>query len=550
MELPMAWAVGHGDFTKYLSVRICVFMEHETGARGAPGGGRASPVNCLIVVLLVLYAVWVGLHVRAYGFGPDPSGYLNNARLLSKGMARAAQGTVPGLDIDKMQEGTFTPLAFRALDKRQMVTIYSPGLPLAVVFFAQLTGWAAAPHVTMFAMAMLGLLLTGWLAREMGLPGTWAWFAVLLLAAGPLFTQMSLILMSDVPALAAVTFAVICAWKSRERPGWALAAGVAVAYSVYVRPANVIVMAPVCVSLGLAWRRWALLALGGLPGGVLWCLYNHAANGHFLETGYGNTPHGFFDPHVIGATWIYYFCWLPILLTPAGVLALGLPWMVRSQGRRAIMLMAWILTFLCFYSVDIYTRLSWAALRFVLPAFPACLVGALMVAHAWAQSAPGRKFNGFFARYRSAGQILLVLLVVIYWKLCIHRLMPEKIAQYHTIFPVAAQWADDHLPADAVVIGSNMTGTLYYYTPFTIADTDSIGAEQWTEIVRACAVAHRPVYAAIMYPFDIPLPDRDKLPPREWEKLAENFLNERCPGKWEEAGVSREVGFWRLVTPE
>ena len=58
-----------------------------------------------------------------------------------------------------------------------------------------------------------------------GLPGPWSLLGSAVLAASPLYLFTSLWALSDVPATAWATAAVIAALEGRERPGWALVSG-------------------------------------------------------------------------------------------------------------------------------------------------------------------------------------------------------------------------------------------------------------------------------------------------------------------------------------
>ena len=90
------------------------------------------------------------------------------------------------------------------------------------------------------------------------------------------------------PALVWATAAVLCAWKSRERAGLALLAGVALAIAVLVRPTNLLALLPMGLAMGPSLRRWLLLILGGLPGAIFQCSFNWAVYGRIFTTGYGS----------------------------------------------------------------------------------------------------------------------------------------------------------------------------------------------------------------------------------------------------------------------
>ncbi len=88
-------------------------MKAEDHPGAEPGRWRRDPLAWTMAALLVFYAVQLGAHMRAYGSGADPSGYLNNAKLLGSGRILTDMRTFPGLDVKKFQPMTFVPYAFK-----------------------------------------------------------------------------------------------------------------------------------------------------------------------------------------------------------------------------------------------------------------------------------------------------------------------------------------------------------------------------------------------------------------------------------------------------
>src|SRR3989442_12266160 len=196
--------------------------------------------------------------------------------------------TVPAMPPETMPRSTYMPLGFRIAGDNTLVPTYPVGLSLMVVAIAQLTGWESAAHLTMVLPALLGLALIFWLARACGLSSYASALAALLLATSPLYINMSLTLMSDVPALVWTTAAILLAWRSREDARWAVLAGAALSLAILTRPTNILAFAPVAVCLGVSPRRWLWLGAGGAPGAVMLVRYNIAAYGTAITTGYGD----------------------------------------------------------------------------------------------------------------------------------------------------------------------------------------------------------------------------------------------------------------------
>jgi hypothetical protein len=342
-----------------------------------PRTAFAGPV--LLLVAFAVYGFFLARHVGALAAGSDSSGYLNNARLLARAETAMPQRIPPGLEAAAFDGFTFMPLGFRPYPGERMAPTYPIGLPLLLLGASKLVGWALAPPIVMVGCALAVAALMIPLGRAAGLPRGWAVFGALLFAAGPLTTFMSVHLMSDIPATAAATATILCAWLSRRHRGFAPLAGALLALGVLIRPTNALLLAPVALCLGLDLRRWLLLGLGGLPGAAALLTYNTSAYGHPLVSGYGGIGPSF-STGFVPVTLEHYARWLPILLTPAGLLSLALPWFGRRE-RIAWVLVAWIVPLFAFYLAYRHTHEWWWYLRFLLPAFPACLIGGLWVGH-------------------------------------------------------------------------------------------------------------------------------------------------------------------------
>ena len=306
---------------------------------------------------------------------------MNHARLLTARQVSTPIRRVPGLPYTALPQSVYVPLGFRPHGAGAIAPTYPMGLPMLVAAAAPAFGWLRAPGAVMLLHALLGVVLTALLARACGLPRSIAMLGAILLATSPLYLFMSVQLMSDTPALVWTCLAVVLCLRRgpHGRRAWSdLLAGVAVSMAVLVRPTNILILLPVAICLGTAWRRWLCVIAGGAPGAALLLAFNIAAYGHAITTGYGDTTAAFAVGNVLPSL-RNYVTWLPVLLTPIGLLAIGLPLMVRRHGRLAVVLIAWAGSFLVFYAFYYHTHEWWWYLRFLLPAFPPLLVGALWV---------------------------------------------------------------------------------------------------------------------------------------------------------------------------
>lgn len=490
----------------------------------APAPPRAATparwVRALLVVAFAGYAIFLARHVGAYAGNSDSSGYLNSARLLSQGEATTPQRVPAGLDYTQFDGFAFTPLGFRPLPEAKMAPTYPIGLPLLLAATAAVTGWSSAPPLVMLASALAAVALMIPLGRAAGLPFAWSVFGALVFAAGPLTTFMSIQLMSDIPATAAVTAAVLCAWRSRAQPRWAVFAGVVFAVAVLIRPNNFLLLIPLALCLGLDGRRWLGFTLGGLPGAVLQLAYNRAAYGHPLASGYGEGLVQSFTFGIVPTTLAHYARWLPVLLTPVGLAAIALPWLGR-RSRFAWVLVAWIAVTFGFYAAYWHTHETWWYLRFLLPAFPACLVaGLLVLRQGWLRLAPTRLQPPLVARSIAAAAALVVLGHSALWH---QRLDATLIGDGESVYPEAAAWTRAHVPADAILVAQQTSGALFYSTRLPVARWDSLTA---SDFARLTAVG-RPIFA-VLFPHEIP-----------------TALGPRLPGRWEKFGAVRHVTVWR-----
>jgi hypothetical protein len=476
----------------------------------------------LSVVGVLLYAGFLARYMGAYASGSDSSGYLNNARMLAQGRVTIPMRIVPGLGAGALPSYAYVPLGFLPNDDHATLTpTYPTGLPLLFMGVSKVVGWEHGPGLTMGLHALFGLWLVYRLARAMGLESGWAGLGTVLLAASPLYIFLSLYTMSDVPAMVWVTAAVYFAWISRDQPWLALPAGMALGIAVLVRPTNLLAMVPVALALGLFSRRWLWLILGGLPAAIFLGAFNQAAYGRILTTGYGSVA-AEFNLAVVPMTLRHYAIWLPVVLTPFVVLALGLPALARRQPRLICLLTVWSLLFAVFYVSNIHTHEFWWYLRFLLPAFPPLIVSTLLVANALIA-----RFHLPLRRWWLVLAGALVMMNGAAWSRYLHA---YTIGHGEKVYPQVADWLQTHLPANAVVATMQASGALFYYTDYPLVRWDFIAPADFQRIARACAAAGRPFYA-VLYPFEI----------EDWKAFEQHLT-----GHWSQVGAVRHVSIWRL----
>ena len=128
--------------------------------------------------------------------------------------------------------------------------------------------------------------------------------------------------------------------------------------------------------------------------------------GHLIATGYGNLPAEFrlsyFWPRLEHFTlWLSRF-WTPLAL----LLWLGVLYFAIRRERRYLLVAAWFLPFVAFYSFYFHSDHAWWYLRFILPGIPGLLLGALMTAFDMKQSVVRRWSSRRAVRPLLAGALL------------------------------------------------------------------------------------------------------------------------------------------------
>lgn len=480
------------------------------------------------------YLVWLALFaLAAYGWylheiatvqpgGSDSSGYFNMARLLARGQLQTPMRPLPGLTAADLPWEACVPLGFRPdATHTQLIPTYPVGFPLLLLVSRKLAGFPLGPNLLLVFHAMTGLWLVQALARALGCsrPATGA--VVLMLAFSPLYLMYSLHAMSDLPAMVWVTLAIWLIVSHAESFWRSAAAGFAFGMAVLLRPTDALALAPLAVGIGLNSRRWICFILGGLPSAIGLLAFNQAAYGSMFSSGYPDLPR-LFSYTWVPETLTRYALWLPAVATPLVLVALGLPLLWRKSPRNVLLLAAWILPILAFYAFYYHTREHWWYLRFLLPAFPALLVAALLVID--------HLIRKRIAQVAWIAVTALILLSNFYWIRQWHVL---AIGQEERVYQEAAEWAQTQMPPDAIVITMQMSGSVFYYTNHSLLRWDTLGGA-WPRLRQPILRSGRPVYG-LFFEFE--------------EKPA---MQESVAGPWVKVGQKSRVGLWRLdlsVTP-
>jgi hypothetical protein len=486
-----------------------------------PSGARIG-----LGVGLLGYAVVLFILIGAVPGGSDNSGYFNEARLLARGQMHAPMRTLAGVPAAEAPY-LYIPLGFKpaAGADAEMVPTYPPGLPLLLIPASYVAGWGHAGDLVLLIHSLAGLALVFALGRACGLPGAWSLAGAAILAASPLYLFTSLQALSDVPAAAWATAAVVAALRSREKTCWALVSGLCISVGFLIRPNNFLIAIPVVIAMGLSPRRLALVAAGSLPGILAFMAVNHAAYGGSLHVGYGaigNEFHAALIPGTLG----FYVRWLPLLLSPVVLFAPSVLALLKRAPRLTCVLASWALAYGAFFSAYRWTHEQWWFLRFLLPAAPALIVSGLLVPYLWLEWVKGHQ-------PKALARLIPVLLIAPC--ICVELGQSGPLAEARAIghgerkYGRVSSWLSDHAPRDSAVVVSQASGALFYFTPFTLLRYEEISPSIAQRAESTLQSEGRPLYA-VLFPFE------------------EGALK-RLPGRWDHLASIDDVSIWRCEIP-
>jgi hypothetical protein len=478
-----------------------------------------------VAALFLGYALALFHHTSFAAGGSDSSGYVNAARLLATGHTREPIRGLARLGLSADFAPVFTPLGYTASrEPGAMVPSYPPGLPVHMALASLLAGWSRGPFLVspVAALACLGLLYA--LGRELRLPSALALAGCAILAFAPTFVFQALQPMSDVPATAWALAAVVAAYRARAGSSlWAIAAGAAFGIGVLVRPTNALVLLPLLVVLPYRAKSWLSFAAGGIPFGVFHFLYSAAAFGSPWTTGYQSVLSDGMALANFPARARHYGYWTARLLSPW----IPLGWLAvaadhRASRRDRAVLLTWFAAFFLFYSFYAPYE-AWWYTRFLLPAFPALILGALVAARDFVLPPVSRA-----KRWRIALVGVLVIGALAFELRFVGKQRVHKFYKGERIYPQACELAQRRVPANGIVVSMQMSGALHYYTDATYAMWNWLLPERFEQL-RASTERRGFRWYGLLVPF-------------ETEHVRRNL-----PGEWREIDRVEDVVLWELA---
>jgi hypothetical protein len=313
--------------------------------------------------------------------GSDSYGYVSEAGLWRRGELIVHEEIVRTSPWP-IAAWTWSPLGYRPAPNHSadIVPVYSPGLPILMALFQLVGGFCGA-----FVVAPLSGALTIWctylLGRRVFGSSAVALFGATLVASSPVFLFQLMNAMSDVPVTGAWTAVLLLLVA-----GQPLAAGVAAAVAVAIRP-NLALLVPVLCAwlvyrdrargaIGF-WRAPLRFAIGVAPAvvGVAWLNY-HLYGSPFLS-GYGPTSELYGFEHL--STNVRQFTsWMFEVETPliaASIFYFLMPRRFAAPAARdARLLFGGVLATVALSYAFYQPFDAWWYLRFLLPAWPVLML--------------------------------------------------------------------------------------------------------------------------------------------------------------------------------
>jgi hypothetical protein len=413
-----------------------------------------------------LWAVGVGAAWGTYvAGGPDSYCYLNQAELFARGDVRdvsplAARAPWPG------GANAFVPIGHVPSPRTPgaSVPMCAAGYPLLMTAARLIAGRSAMFWIVPLTGG-LAVWLTFLLGRRLAGPLS-GLLAAGLLATSPTFLYQVVQPMTDVPAVALWTLALLAALSPRERVmTTAFLAGLATGAALMVRP-NLLPLAVVtggiaCFARARAGRNvrsagnLLLFAAGLLPFLAAIAAIQNAMYGSPFRSGYGDLESLFGLSHIL-PNLQRYPAWLLRTETPFVLLAIAAPLALRGEARRVAW---WLLAFAgavfaCYIPYQIFD--AWWYLRFVLPAYPPLLA----LSSAVLFSALAR----FPIRLRAAVTAVLAITLALLHLAAAMDGAVFRLRDLERRFRDGGEYIGRYLPTNAAVITFWQSGSIRFYS--------------------------------------------------------------------------------------
>ncbi len=446
-------------------------------------GIASIPAWLTRIVLLTLICgsvlTWFRFLLATIG-GADSYGYVSASRLIAGGRLIDAAPIAEWLNAPN-RLAIASPLGWTPAPDGSGI---APTFPIGTSSLMALFTLAGGPHAVFFVapvMALLTLALVYRAARDW-FDAEVALLAVAILAWNPLFVTYAKQPMSDVPATAWVTLAIVLAIQRHAVS--AFGAGLAAGAAVVTRPALLIAAATIPLLSLRGERRYQRFVLSGIAaatGVAIQMLIQAQLFGSPFASGYGPASGLFAWSHagpnavIFGKQlWIAFGpIWLMGVVTGLVIAPPDLRW------RLLTVLVAVMLPYLFYLPFD-----HWETLRFLLPAL--AILTVVIAASLTRLSRVSRVVPVLFALI-FFGRSEMLLRTSSQWVL---QSLEER-------YPLAGEWVNVNTPADSVVLANQHSGSLRWYGKRQTLRWDFMDPNQLTTIVRELQSHGAEVYVAL-----------------------------------------------------
>jgi hypothetical protein len=402
-----------------------------------------------IAVILVIDLRLVVTHLVTTCGGLDSAGYVGSARLLLSGHLMQYEPIARVLPFPNATAAA-APFGFVASGQPYFISPrFPPGLPLLMAVMLA-AGGRVGPFVIAPALAIATVVLVFRVARRTSDPMT-AGLAATITAITPIFVEMALQPMSDVPATFWIVLSGSVLWRPRPR---ATPAALAAGMAILTRPP--LLLAALALGATTRWetRRQAVTfaAIVGTTTALFLVLQRHIYGSPFVS-GYGTAEHLFALaalPHNLR----FYGGWLLLVCTPALPLLFAIGGL--SEPHLALRAGAVFLAVSAPYLVYAPSFEDWHILRFLLPGLPfvfvVCAKGIVAIGRPRNHPAGGYVVGTIAAILLAAGSFAFL-----------QRQHVFDLAVQEQRYRLVGEWFGGHTLPNAVALSSLHSGSLRIY---------------------------------------------------------------------------------------
>jgi hypothetical protein len=436
-----------------------------------------------IAVILAIDLRLVVTHLVMVCGGLDSAGYVGSARLLLSGHLMQYEPIARVLPFANATSAA-APLGFVASGQPYFISPrFPPGLPL-VMAITLAPGGGRGPFLIAPALAIATVWLVFRFARRTTDPVT-AGLAAALTAIAPIFVQMSLQPMSDVPATFWVVLSGSLLWRPRPR---ATLAALAASMAILTRPP--LLLAALAIGATAKWERWrqavTVVVIVAATTALFLALQRHIY-GNATMSGYGSAEQ-LFTLSALPHNLRFYGGWLLLVCTPALPLLFAIG--AVAEPRLAVRAGAVFLAVSAPYLIYAPAFEDWQILRFLLPGLPFVFVVSAKGIGAMARPAahPTRA-------YVVATVAAIVLAGGSYAFLQRQHVFDVGVQEQR--YRLVGEWFAANAPPQAVAISSLHSGSLRIYSGRPIVRAELLPDGSLVETVSALERAGYVPYLAL-----------------------------------------------------